>query len=269
MTIRSAARRPLPMLVALVALVAVACGSAAPAQESPPSAAPVATLAGQTQRPISNPAPATPRPSVRPSPVPSAPAPTPVPSTLAALPRHGRIAIPASGFAVTLPANWYRIDLTQQDLQAFFQAGSKAMDPSQSAQLSSQIAQLAATHIPLFALRFPDAKASAGTNLNVAALPSLGLDLDTLEKLNVSQLGAALGPSVKIGHSRVRLPAGPAVRFAYTITAPSMPGGKAALLQFLLVGKSTQFVLSCTAPGTMAKVAPECEKMAKSLEILH
>jgi len=268
MSIRTAAGRPLPLLAALVAVLAAACSSAAPAQESPASAAPIATLAGQTQRPISNPAPATPRPSVRPSPVPSAPAPTPVPSAIAGLPRHGRIAIPASGFAVTLPANWYRIDLTQQDLQAFLQAGSKAMDPNQSAQLSSQIAQLAATHIPLFALRFPDAKAAAGTNLNVAALPSLGLDLDTLEKLNVSQLGAALGPSVTINHTHVRLPAGPSVRFAYTITAPSMPGQKAGLLQYLLVGKSTQFILSCTAPGTIAKVAPECEKMAKSLEIL-
>jgi len=268
MSIRTAAPRLLPMLAALVALLAVACSSAAPAQESPPSSAPVATLAGQTQRPISNPAPATPRPSVRPSPVPSAPAPTPVASAVAELPRHGRIAIPASGFAVTLPANWYRIDLTQQDLQSFFEAGARATDPSASARLSSQIAQLAATHIPLFALRFPDAKATAGTNLNVAALPSLGLDLDTLEKLNVSQLGAALGPSVKIGHTRVRLPAGPAVRFAYTITSPSMPGQKAALLQYLLVGKSTQFILSCTSPGTIAKIAPECDKMARSLEIL-
>ena len=94
------------------------------------------------------------------------------------------------------------------------------------------------------------------------------MDLDALEKLNVAQLSAAL-KGVQITHTHEKLPAGDAVRFAYTLSLPSQPGAKAALIQHLLVSGDKQIMVSCTAPGTIAKVAGECDKIAKSVEPLR
>jgi hypothetical protein len=257
---RTAARRQLPWLIAIVAVLTVACGSAAPAQPSPSPVTPSAAV--PTYAPIGQPAPATPRPSVLFTPAPSAPAP------VADLPRHGRIELAAYGFAVTLPANWYRIDLTQDDLASFLQAGTKAVDPSASTQLANEVAALAASHISLFALRFPDAKAGTGTNLNILALPTLGLDLDALEKLNLAQLASLLGKGTKIAHQRITLPAGPALRLSYQLSSPAQPKVHLGTLQTLIVAGGQQYILTCSAPGSVTKIAPECDGMAKSLEIL-
>ena len=34
----------------------------------------------------------------------------------------------SSGYAVTLPDNWFRVDLTKDDLEAFAKAGSQSWD---------------------------------------------------------------------------------------------------------------------------------------------
>jgi hypothetical protein len=255
-----------PALVGAVAIIVGACGSAAPATPSASQAA-VASAPSRSFAPIANPAPATPRPSAGPSASPS-PAPSArATSGVAALPRHGKITLTDAGYAITLPSNWYRIDLTEADLESFFKAGAGNLGSGVTNQLMSQVAQLAAQRISLFALRFPDAKAGAGTNLNVAVFPTLGLDLDALEKLNVAQLSAAL-KGVKITHQHETLPAGEAVRFAYTLELPSQPGTTAALIQHLLVSGDKQIMVSCTAPGSITKIAGECDAIAKSVDPL-
>ncbi|HEY7969924.1 MAG TPA: hypothetical protein VID95_08005, partial [Candidatus Limnocylindrales bacterium] len=194
---------------ALLAMVLVAgCGSAAPATTPSP------TLAA-TPRP-------TPVPTRRPSIAPSV-----VPSAAAALPRTGRIDVASAGYGLTLPENWFRVDLTREDLQAFAKAGSQSLGTDATAQLSDQVASLVASGISLFAYRFADADAGLGTNLNVIVLPGLGLDLDTLERLNLGQLQGIVGPDVTIDHARETLPAGEAVRLAYIVPGSARTNGKA------------------------------------------
>jgi hypothetical protein len=236
---------------ALLAMVLVAgCGSAAPATTPSP------TLAA-TPRP-------TPVPTRRPSIAPSV-----VPSAAAALPRTGRIDVASAGYGLTLPENWFRVDLTREDLQAFAKAGSQSLGTDATAQLSDQVASLVASGISLFAYRFADADAGLGTNLNVIVLPGLGLDLDTLERLNLGQLQGIVGPDVTIDHARETLPAGEAVRLAYIVPGSARTNGKAvAILQHLVLAGGQQLILTCTAPDQIAKIADECDGIAKSVEFL-
>src|SRR5439155_1272159 len=139
------------------------------------------------------------------------------------LPRTGRIEVTSAGYAVTLPANWFRIDFSKEDVEAFSKAGSGNLGPGVSDQLAAQVASLAAANISLYAFRFADADAVIGTNLNIIVLPSLGLDLATLETLNVQQLQQLVGKDVKIAHTRVTLPAGEALRLSYSIPAGGPP----------------------------------------------
>jgi len=237
---------------ALLAMIVVAgCGSAAPA------ATPSPTLA-----------PATPRPTPVPTPKPSV-APSVAPSAAAVLPRTGRIDVASAGYGLTLPENWFRVDLTKEDLQAFAKAGSKSLGADATSQLSDQVASLVASGISLFAYRFADGQAALGTNLNVIVLPTLGLDLDTLERLNLAQLQGIVGQDVTIGHARESLPAGEAVRLSYTVPGSPRTNGQAvAILQHLVLAGDQQLILTCTAPDKIAKIADECDGIAKSVEFL-
>ena len=104
-----------------------------------------------------------------------------------------------------------------------------------------------------------------GTNLNIIVLPSLGLDLATLETLNVQQLQQLVGKDVKIAHTRVTLPSGEALRLSYSIPAGGQP---VQLIQHLVIGGDKQLIMTCTAPGSISKIADECDGMARSLEFL-
>ena len=182
---------------------------------------------------------------------------------------RGRIDVASAGYGLTLPENWFRVDLTKEDLQAFAKAGSKSLGTDATAQLSDQVASLVASGISLFAYRFADAEAGLGTNLNVIVLPGLGLDLDTLERLNLGQLQGIVGPDVTIDHARETLPAGEAVRLAYTVPGSARTNGKAvAILQHLVLAGGQQLILTCTAPDQIAKIADECDGIAKSVEFL-
>ena len=136
-------------------------------------------------------------------------------------------------------------------------------------QLADQLTSLVASGISLFAYRFADTQAGLGTNLNVIVLPSLGLDLDTLERLNLGQLQGIVGQDVTIDHARVSLPAGDAVRLSYTVPGSARTNGQAvAILQHLVLAGDQQLILTCTAPGGIAKIADECDGIAKTVEFL-
>ena len=186
-------------------------------------------------------------------------------TSTAGLPRTGRIEVTSAGYAVTLPSNWFRIEFSKEDINAFAKAGSGSLGPGVSDQLAAQVASLAASNISLYAFRFADADAAIGTNLNIIVLPSLGLDLATLETLNVQQLQQMVGKDVKITHTRVTLPAGEALRLSYSLAAGGQP---VQLIQHLVLGGDKQLIMTCTAPGSISKIADECDGMAKSLEFL-
>jgi hypothetical protein len=258
--------RPLPnrghgrtalIIAAFVAsLTVAACGSAAPAA---PTAAPTASRPAATKAPTVAPRP----PATR---MPSAP---PIADVDVSLPRNGRIAVDAAGYALTLPKNWFRVDLTRADLEQFAKAGSKALGAGMTDKLMGQVSTLVASGISLFAFRFADKNAPIGTNLNVIVLPSLGLDLDTLEGLNVGQLQGIVGKDVQIGHTHEKLAAGEAIRLSYTVPGSTATKGQSvALIQHLILNGDRQLIITCTAPNGISKIAGECDGMAKSVEFL-
>ena len=40
------------------------------------------------------------------------------------------------------------------------------------------------------------------------------------------------------------------------------------LIQHLVIGGDKQLIMTCTAPGSISKIADECDGMARSLEFL-
>ena len=72
-----------------------------------------------------------------------------------------------------------------------------------------------------------------------------------------------------IGHARESLPAGQAVRLAYPVPGSTRTNGQAvAILQHLVIAGDQQLILTCTAPDKIAKIADECDGIAKSVEFL-
>ena len=247
-------------LTALAVLLA-GCGASAGTSASPSIAASVAPV---IPSPVVT---ASPRPTMTASPRPTVAPSASAPST-AKLPRSGRIEITTAGYAVTLPDNWFRIELSKSDVEAFMKSGSSQFAEGGEA-LTNQIASFAAGQISLFAYRFADKKAALGTNLNVLVLPALSFDLDTIEGLNIGQLKAILDDKVVIKHVRVALPAGEATRLSYTITAAAGANSQSfSIIQHLMVAGGRQVILTCSAPGSITKIAPECDGIAKSLELL-
>ncbi len=100
-------------------------------------------------------------------------------------------------------------------------------------------------------------------------LPSLGMDLDTLENMNIGQLQGIVGKDVAIDHKRETLPGGSAIRISYSIPPSSRTNNQeVALIQHLVLGTDKQLILTCTAPGGIARIADECDGMAKTVEFL-
>jgi hypothetical protein len=73
---------------------------------------------------------------------------------------------------------------------------------------------------------------------------------------------------VTITHTHEKLPAGDGVRFTYTFGVPSQPGTKAALIQHVLISGDKQLWVTCTAPGSITKIAGECDRIATSVDPL-
>jgi hypothetical protein len=237
-------RSPLrALLPAAILATLVACGSAVPATTASPS------------------------PQVTPSPSPSqsaTPSPSPSPSPSASpLPRNGRIEMPTEGYAIVLPSNWFRLEMTPADVQTAIEMGLSVLDKSQQTALLEQMARMAASRVSLFAFRAADSKAAFGTSMNVMVLPSFDVGLDSLEQLNLEQLKGILGTKVRISHTRVTLPSGQAIRFAYTFKAPQ---GVAVIVQYLVLLGDRQVIMSFTAPNTVKGVSAEFESIARSLE---
>jgi hypothetical protein len=208
--------------VALLTIVAAACGGS-PAVPNPTS----------TSQPA---APASTAPSSEPSP--SVPA-TASASAAASVATTGRIVVPEHRFSVTLPEGWTRIDLGAQDIDAMLNAAG-SMNPDLADLYSQQIRAMAAQGLVVFAFG-PDA--GMGSNLNILSTPSMGLSLDFLEQANLAQLKALTNG--EIASERVQLPAGEAIHLSYSMSAGTgMPAS--SIEQYFLLNGDKQLVVSIT-----------------------
>jgi hypothetical protein len=241
------ANRTVAGLALAVALVAAGCGSAA--QSSAPSPS--------TTRPPATPAPSTP----------AAAATSTAGSSAPELPTTGRIEVTDRGYAVTLPENWFRIDLDDEGIEAIMNAGVGELPDAFGPSLKSQMQQMLANGVSILAYRFADADAPAGTNINVLTLPAGGYSLEAITELNVAQLKQILGPDEEITATPLTLPAGEAVRLEYE-TAFGSNTPPSSLIQYLVLGNGDQLFLSCTVPQTTGNIDDECRAVAESIEFL-
>ncbi len=224
--------------IALVALSLAACGGSTPSAAV--SAAPTTEA---------TPAPASAEPTT--SPDASATA-----TSGASMATTGRIEVAEHGFALTLPAGWTRVDLSEGDLDAIIAAAGE-VDPALAQQYAGQIQAMMAAGLAIFAFG-PDP--ASGTNLNVLALPGAGLSLDLLEQLNTAQIEAIAGDEVTV--ERVTLPAGEAIHYRYEIAAAGLPNG-ASVDQYLVIAGDKQLVVS-VSNGSEA----DAQSIANSIEVL-
>ena len=156
---------------------------------------------------------------------------------------------------MTLPDGWNRVDLSSGDLEAIMAAAD--LNEELAAAYSQQISGLVAAGLVIFAFG-PDA--ASGTNVNVLAIPSMGVSLDLLEQLNLSQVEQLAEGDVVT--ERVELPAGEALHFRYTISAGA--AGSVTLDQYLVLVGDNQLFVTVTGgePG-------EAASMAESIEVLE
>lgn len=209
------------LAIALLSIALAACGGSTPTVSVAPT-------------PQATPAPASAAPADSPGASPSA-AGAATPGT--SLATTGRIVVADKGFAITLPAGWTRVDVTPEALEAAMEASD--LDPALAAQYEAQIKSLLGTGLSIFAFG-PDP--SAGTQVTVLALPSMGLSLDLLDQINTSQLeNLAQGD---IESERITLPAGDAIHYHYALGAAGT--GTATLDQYFILAGSNQLVVTAT-----------------------
>jgi len=233
------------------ALILTGCGSAA------------------SNAPAESPSPSPTTPVATASPMPT---PTPPPSPTAAsspteLPTTGRIEVADRGYALTLPDNWFRIDLDDKGIQEVMKAGIGKLPDSFGTTLKGQMQQFLANGVSLLAYRFADANAPTGTNINVLTLPAHGFSLDTIAQLNIAQLKQLVGPGEEIASTHVTLPAGDAIRLEYGMKFGTT-NARSPIIQYFLIDNGNQLFLTCTLPGSAGSIADECRTVAESIEFL-
>ena len=218
----------------LLAIALAACGGSTPSSTAAPD-------------PEVTPAPA----SVEPVGSPSAAAAATPGSSLATT---GRIEVADKGFALTLPDGWTRVDVTPEALEAAMEASD--LDPALAAQYSAQIKALLGTGLSVFAFG-PDP--TAGTQVTVLALPSMGLSLDLLDQINTAQLEQLAAGDIET--ERITLPAGEAIHYRYALGTEAAAG--ATLDQYFIIAGPNQLVVTATnaSPEDAAAIANSVETL--------
>ena len=166
----------------------------------------------------------------------------------------GRIEVADKGFALTLPDGWTRVDVTPEALEAAMAASE--LDPALAEQYSAQIKALLGTGLSIFAFG-PDP--TAGTQVTVLALPSMGLSLDLLDQINTAQLEQLAAGDIET--ERITLPAGDAIHYHYELGTDAAAG--ATLDQYFILAGTNQLVVTATnaSPEDAAAIANSVENL--------
>ena len=223
--------------ITLLAIALAACGGSTPS----------ATVAPDSEV---TPAPASVAPAGSPDAAPS----TGAAATPGDLATTGRIEVADKGFALTLPDGWTRVDVTPEALEAAMAASE--LDPALAEQYSAQIKALLGTGLSIFAFG-PDP--TAGTQVTVLALPSMGLSLDLLDQINTAQLEQLAAGDIET--ERIKLPAGDAIHYHYALGSEAAAG--ATLDQYFIIAGPNQLVVTATnaSPEDAAAIANSVETL--------
>jgi hypothetical protein len=243
------------LLLVIVGGLALGCGS------SSGSAAPAAVVTAAATTPPPTPSPS-PTPTIAPTPTPS-----PEPSDTV-IGETGRLVVPDQSYAITLPNGWKRIRLDPKslgDIASLFPA-----DSDFGRILSSNLVQVAALGMKVLAF---DASSHTGlaypANVSVLAQPDMAFNLKQLKAVEAAQLGAINGISKVVASDR-KLPAGPAARFTYQVTAPTAAGVELAFrgVQYILVGDRFTYIVSFSCGKLDSLCVDRAEKVMRTLELL-
>jgi hypothetical protein len=255
-----------PPHISLVALslVLAACQAVAP---TPDPATPTPDPATPTPVAASPTPPPSPSPSPSPTPEPVQPTPEQVtPSPAPTLALTGRIASHEHGYAVTLPDGWIRFELDDEFFDALAEElGSDETVGEFMALFGEQLQAMFASGMSLVAFREDELVTESATNVNVLVLPSGGMSLDTLERLNLAQMQTLPGLTGEIEAERVHPPAGEALYLTYGIADDSV-GSR--LHQYVFVADGRQIWMTVTGREGDARLEAEARAMAESIEIL-
>ena len=130
------------------------------------------------------------------------------------------------------------------------------LDPALAEQYSAQIKALLGTGLSIFAFG-PDP--TAGTQVTVLALPSMGLSLDLLDQINTAQLEQLAAGDIET--ERIKLPAGDAIHYHYALGSEAAAG--ATLDQYFIIAGPNQLVVTATnaSPEDAAAIANSVETL--------
>jgi len=238
--------------LALLALIAAACGGAV-ASSAPASTAPTAT-------PTATP---TPTPTLAATPT-LKPAPTPAPSQATT----GRIVVVGQGFAVVLPDGWNSLPVDAAGLQAYI--SSLPADSDLRTILEGQASTIQqAVKFWAFDVRPEDAAGGFARNMNVIVQPPLGIDLSTIEAAAKASLESVDAIRKPIKSSIVTLPSGEALRLDYILDVTPAAGSPVAVAgtqYYIQLPKATLIVSFSTDEGSAKAAAKDFDAIAKSIE---
>lgn len=175
----------------------------------------------------------------------------------ASLATTGRIEVADKGFALTLPAGWTRINLSEGDIAAMIEAAG-SFKPEIAQQYAGQLQAMMAAGMQVFAL---GPNPTSGTSLTVMALPGAGMSLDLLEQVNTAQIKALTDTGVDV--ERVTLPAGDAIHYHYDVPTAVSPSGSSVDTYLMLVGDN-QLVVSVSGA-----TAADAKAIVDSIETLN
>jgi hypothetical protein len=245
--------RLVPLVFA--AMLMIAC-TATPATTPEPTATSVAAT------PTAQPA--------TPTPVPATPMPTPVVATASPtatdddLAVTGRIVIQEHGYAISLPDGWVRFELDDAFLDALTEElGNEETVGEFVAMFGDQLQAMVASGMSLIAFREDELLSEWASNVSVLILPTGGMSLNALEKLNLAQIQTLPGVS-DVDNERVELPAGEALYLAYGL---EQDGLASRLHQYLVVANGKQIWVTVTGLDGDASLEADARAMAESLEI--
>jgi hypothetical protein len=227
------------LAITLLSIGLAACGGSTPSSAAPPVQV--------TTPPVS----AAPSDAASPSVAASAGVPG------ASLATTGRIEVADKGFALTLPAGWTRINLSEGDIAAMIEAAG-SFKPEIAQQYAGQLQAMMAAGMQVFAL---GPNPTSGTSLTVMALPGAGMSLDLLEQVNTAQIKSLTGTGVDV--ERVTLPAGDAIHYHYDVPTAVSPSGSSVDTYLMLVGDN-QLVVSVSGA-----TAADAKAIVDSIETLN
>lgn len=264
--------RTLLSVLAGALLVVAGCTSGAPAATPTPTAEPATPVA---QPPTATPAAPTPTP-VPPTATPQSPTVTAEPATPSASPGEalaleGRIENVEHGYAVTLPEGWLRIDADEEFMDALAEELSGEQYAEVNETFGDQLQALIEAGVTLFAFRQSELGGDFPTNANVISLPTMGMSLDALETLNVSQLSQLPGVTSEVETERVELRSGEALHLTYTMERPT-PAGEpldVRIHQYLIQTDGEDHMLTVSGLEGDENLANEAREMAASFEVLE